>query len=102
MDTENTKEMMIKEWGLQNLPEETRDSFIERIGKLLYQAIILRAVDEMPEQDKKMLDTFMRTHAEADAASILDFLSTRIPNFAQLVTEENAKLKELLAPPVAA
>ncbi len=102
MDTNATREMMVKEWGLEGLSEEERDSFIERIGKLIYQAIILRAADDMAEGDKAAFDAFMTAHPDADAPSILDFLSSRIANFSQLVAEETAKLKELLTPPVSA
>ncbi len=102
MDAAKIKQSMIEQWGLSAVSPAEQDEYIDRIGKLLYQAVILRVTEDMTDEDKDALDTFMSQNPEADAVQILDFLSTRIPDFSQILGEETAKLKELIAPPVAA
>lgn len=102
MNPEQARANMVKEWGLEKLSQEEQDSYIERIGKLIYQAVIVRASEEMSSADQAAFDAFMNEHPEAEAPAILDFLSGRIDTFAALIAEETAKLKEMLVPqPVA-
>ena len=98
MNPEQAREKMVAEWGLEKLSMEEQDSYIERIGKLIYQAVIVRAAEEMSSADQAAFDAFMNEHPEADAPVILDFLNGRIATFAAIIAEETAKLKEMLVP----
>ncbi len=98
MNPEQARATMVKEWGLEKLSSEEQDSYIERIGTLIYQAVIVRASEEMSAADQTAFDTFMNEHPEADAPVILDFLSGHITTFAAIIAEETAKLKEMLVP----
>lgn len=91
---------MVAEWGLQNLPEIKQVEMVDRIGRLLYQAILVRSLDILSEKEQTEFDLLLDEDTTTPQ-DVLKFLATKIPTFEQMRQEEVAKLKEdLLVPTV--
>jgi len=84
---------VIKEWGLQSLPPDKQEDFVERIGKMMYQAILVKALDILSEKEQTEFDLLLDEDATTPN-EVLAFLKSKIPTFDQLVMEERESLKE--------
>lgn len=82
---------LIKELGLDNLPEEKKAKFILKIGELVQQNMILRILNELSETDKDELDKIM---AANNGDKTFEFLQSKIPNLEDIAREEIAKFKQ--------
>ncbi len=95
MDTNELREQMIQEWGLQGFASEEQDAYIDKIGEVLYQSTVLRATEALDETQSAELDAYMAEKGDGfSAAEALDWLRSRVPGFDQIAAEETAKLKE--------
>lgn len=50
---------IIKEWGLENLSPDKQEETVERIGRILYQAILVRSLDILSEQEQEEFDQLL-------------------------------------------
>ena len=91
---------VIQEWGLSSLPKEKQMEMVERIGRLVYQAILSRALDILSEKEQIEFDLLLDEDATTPQ-DVLAFLSSKISTFDQLVLEERQKLKaDILVPTI--
>ncbi len=89
---------IIQEWGLQNLPEIKQVEMVDRIGRLLYQALLVRSLDILSETEQTEFDLLLDEDTTTPQ-DVLAFLKTKIPTFDMMVIEERDKLKEDLLVP---
>lgn len=89
---------IVHEWGLQSLPEMKQIEIVDRIGRMLYQAILVRSLDILSEKEQVELDLLLDEDTTTPQ-DVLIFLNTKIPTFNQLRLEEISKLKEDLLMP---
>ena len=82
---------ILDELGMGNLPEEEKQAMMERIGKILYQAVMLRVMDIMTDAQAGQFDKAIGENTNPEY--ILNYLRTQIPNFQQIVDEEALKFK---------
>ncbi len=90
---------IIKEWRLESLPAENQVSMVERIGRLIYQAILVRALDILSENEQMEFDLLL-DEDNTTPDDVLSFLHKKIPTFDQLVIEERSNLKRDLLVPI--
>lgn len=91
---------VIKEWGLESMPVEKQEDFVDRIGRMMYQAILVRALDILSEKEQVEFDLLL-DEDNTTPNEVLAFLKAKIPTFEILVEEERQNLKrDLLAPTV--
>ena len=87
---------IIEYLGIVNLDEETREKTLLRVGKIIYQAVIMRAVelldDDAQTKFSELLDEIGSDEKRQD--EILEFLQKEIPNLDEIVKEEITKIKE--------
>jgi len=87
---------IIEYLGIVNLDEETREKTLLRVGKIIYQAVIMRAVellnDDARTRFSELLDEIGSDEKRQD--EILEFLQKEIPNLDEIVKEEITKIKE--------
>ena len=83
---------IIKEWGLQSLPEDKQLDMVERIGKIIYQALLVRSLDILSEKEQEDFDVLLDKDATTPD-DVLGFLQKKIPNFEKIVLEERRNLK---------
>ncbi|MBA3733500.1 hypothetical protein H0W91_03975 [Patescibacteria group bacterium] len=90
---------IIKEWGLGALPSEKQVDMVDRIGRILYQAILVKALDILSDKEQTEFDLIL-DEDNTTPDDVLKFLATKIPTLEQLITEERKSLKEDLLLPV--
>ncbi len=87
---------IIEYLGINNLDEEVREKTLLRVGKVIYQAVIMRVVelldDEAQTKFSELLDEIGSNEKRQD--EILEFLQKEIPNLDEIVKEEITKIKE--------
>jgi hypothetical protein len=83
---------IIKEWGLDNMSPEQREDAVDRIGKMLYQAVLVRSLDILSEKEQTDMDSLLDKEGST-IEDVLGFLASKIPTFDTLIAEERAKLK---------
>ncbi len=82
-----------KEWDLSKIPLEKREDAVNRIGRILYQAILVRTLDILSSEEQNELDEIMNKNSTTPKDIFL-FLRSKIPTFDELVREERDNLKE--------
>ncbi len=90
MDT-TLRDMFIKTYNLENATPEEQDALVEKIGGLVFQAVILRVAPGMSEQAQDKLESLLSTNTAPD--ELLAFMNSEVPNFEAIVAEEAAGLK---------
>lgn len=84
---------IINEWGLTGLSEREQIDYVERIGKLIYQAILVRSLDILSEVEQEEFDLLLDEDTTTPE-DVLAFLQKKIPTFQMLLKEEIGKLKD--------
>lgn len=83
---------IIKEWGLSNLSSEEQVSAIEKINRILFQAILARSLDLLIDEEQDELDKMLDDN-DMTPDKILIFLSEKIPTYEAIRLEEIESLK---------
>ncbi len=83
---------IVSEWGLGDLPQEEQIDMVDRIGRLIYQAILVRSLDILSDVEQDEFDLLLNEDATTPEDVVL-FLERKIPTFTLLLKEEVAKLK---------
>jgi len=84
---------IINEWGLGSLSPEKQAEIVERLGKMMYQAILVRSLDILSEVEQTEFDLLLDEDTTTPE-DILGFLKGKIPTFDQLIEEEKNSLKQ--------
>jgi hypothetical protein len=87
------KNKIISDFGLSSMSPEEQEDMIERVGNLLFEAVIGRSVDEL---DTEHLDQFEKVieGAGGDYEKVISFLKNNVPDFKEIVSEEMNRLKK--------
>jgi len=85
-----------KDFGLDNMDSREQEGMVEKIGNLLFESVVERAIDVM---DEEMMAEFENTVSEAgsDYQKVIGFLKLKVPGFNQIVSEELLRLKRATA-----
>jgi len=78
--------------GINTLPVEKQKEAMERLGAIVYQEVMLRALDILTEEDKDEFEKLIEKDPNPEI--MFDFLLGKIPNFEEIVKEEAEKLRE--------
>ena len=87
------KQNIVKDLGLDTLPVEKQEEVLLRVGKIVFQNVIMRVLDELNEKDKSEFDKLLSERPD-DEEAILSFLQSHISNIDGIVEEEITKFKE--------
>ena len=91
----NLSSEIIKEWNRGSLPEDKRVLAINRISRLVLQALMVRSLDILSSEEQTELDDLMNEDSTT-SEDILLFLKSKIPTFNALVREERNNLRSSL------
>jgi len=89
---EDFKKKIAEDFGLGGMDSSEQERMIEKIGNLLFESVVERAVDLMDESAMADFDEAINT-AGSDYQKIITFLKTRVSGFDKIVTEELSRLK---------
>ncbi len=87
---------IVKELGLENLPENEKEETYLRISKIIYQNVMIRVVELLSEENQNELDGLFdkEIQSEEESNKILEFLRSKIDNFDDIVVEEIVNFKK--------
>jgi len=91
MDSEFNKKIA-EDFGLGNMDSREQERMIEKIGNMLFESVVERAVDAMDEETMNDFDKAIGS-AGSDYQKIISFLKSRVPGFDTIVSEELSRLK---------
>jgi hypothetical protein len=86
------KQNLVKQLGLDLLPENEQDEAILTIGKIIFEGVILRVMEILDDVDKAALDGLLAGNPSEEAMT--SFLRSRVPNLNEIVSQEVATFKE--------
>ncbi len=82
----NTHSILAKALGVDGLPEDKKEAMIESAGAIVYQAVLTKAMEELPEE---ALDEFEKIiNAEPTPELVFAFFRSNIMNFDSMIEEE--------------
>ncbi len=81
---EEQKKDLIKEFGLEGLPEESQAKVITAMTETLTNKITLRILEELSEEEREELE---KVQESEDAEKTENFLKGKLPNYEGLVDE---------------
>lgn len=91
MSYDEAQNEIVKAFGLNEYPEEMQEVFLIQFGNLLFQAITLRGVEEIPADATDTFDELMSTDPEPQ--EVFKFFEQHIKNFDAIVGEVVTELK---------
>lgn len=89
---EDFNKKIVKDFGLENMDSREQEKMIERIGNLLFESVVERAIDAMDNNAMNDFDEIIN-EAGNDYQKIISFLKSRVPGFDQVVVDEMSRLK---------
>mgnify|MGYP001577502372 CR=1 FL=1 len=89
---ENFNKKIAKDFGLESMNSEEQEKMIEKIGNLLFESVVERAVEMMDEETMNDFDDAI-DEAGGDYQKVVAFLKSRVPGFNKVVSEELTRLK---------
>ncbi|MBU0612003.1 hypothetical protein KKA39_03140 [Patescibacteria group bacterium] len=72
------------------LPEE-REEFIIRVGSVIYQNVLMRALETMSDKDQNGFERILDNNGSPQ--EIFGFLKEKVKDFEKIITEEAEKFK---------
>lgn len=78
---------LVKELGIDQLPKEKQEESLLQIGEVLQQRVLLRIVEEFPEDKKDELLKMLEAE-KGDAEQVSSFIETNLPNAEELIADE--------------
>jgi hypothetical protein len=83
---------LIKELGINELPQEQRDETLLQMGEIIQQRIVLRIVTELPEDKKEGFANVVNSEDKSGEA-VDKFLTENLSNLEELILDEIGKYK---------
>ena len=80
---------LVKELGLDSLPNDKKTALIDQMMQVLESRISIEVLSLLMEDDKKELDKVLDSDGD-----LLEFLRSKIPNFDLMVAETIANFKK--------
>lgn len=91
----NIKKTILDLFELDKLPPDKAAEIVERLGKLVFQAVLVRVLPTLSKADMAEYDKTLEAREGGEA--VLNFLGEKVPNFKEIVKEEVENLRTELA-----
>jgi len=89
------KEDLFDLFQLDKMPPEKGVEMLERLAKLVFQAVLVRVLPTLSEEDLSEYEKIVAGKEEGDA--LFRFLSEKVPGFDKIIAEEAKILHDELA-----
>jgi ribosomal protein S17E len=94
MDLEKIAKVdLIKELGIDKLPEEKREHVLMQMGEIIQQRTLLRLAEEMADEQKDEFNKVLDENKE-DPEKVTEYLQTNFPELDKIVMEEIGRYKQ--------
>lgn len=84
---------IIKDLGLDTLPEKKQEEALLSIGRIIFQSVLIRVMDELDDKGKDEFEKVL-TEKPNDEEAIFGFLKKNVANLNKIVNEEVRKFKQ--------
>ncbi|MFA6274330.1 MAG: DUF5663 domain-containing protein [Candidatus Paceibacterota bacterium] len=99
MSTITIKKDLIDLFHLDKLPPEKSVEMLDRLGKLIFQAVLVRVLPTLSEENFKKYEEMVDSK-KTEGDEIFFFLREKVPDFDKIVAEESENLRlELMKDP---
>ncbi|MDQ5954130.1 MAG: hypothetical protein QG583_58 [Patescibacteria group bacterium] len=89
------KENLVEMFELDKLPPEKALEMINRLSKLVFQAVLVRTLPLLSEEDFNEYERIIDANEGGEV--LFKFLGQKVPDFENMVKEETENLKKELA-----
>lgn len=86
MDAATFRELLVKEFNLADLPIDEQTEYVDQIGELVLQGVLIKSLAALDNDQASQLEAFIDSGKEAE--EVLEFLRSAIPGFTDLVHDE--------------
>ena len=85
------KENLMDLFELDKLSPEKAAEMVDRLGKLVFQAVLVRVLPTLSEEDFTEYEKIVDSKQEGDA--IFKFLGEKVPDLDKIIAEESENLR---------
>lgn len=78
---------MIKKAGIDNMPDDFKKEYTEKLGVEVQQRLGIMALQELDENGMKEFETLMKGEKEPEPQQLLDFFQKKIPDFNEKLSQ---------------
>jgi hypothetical protein len=78
--------------NIDNLPEAEKEKILGDIGSVIFQNVLMRALEDMPEKEQTDFENLLDKNAGPE--EIFDFLNSKVKDFTKIIEEEALKFKD--------
>jgi hypothetical protein len=91
---DNIKKDLFDLFKLDKMSPEKAEETLSRLAKLVFQAVLVRALPLLSEED---LNTYEKMVETEEADVLFNFLGEKVPDFGSLIKEESENLRDDMA-----
>ncbi len=96
MDTKKVQEDLrnniITTFGIDKMPEEKREEMVNRIGKIIFEAVLMRVLPMLTEEELNEYEKLLEKNVSPD--QLMEFFFAKVPNFLEIISEESANFQK--------
>ncbi len=86
-------QMLLVEAGLNEIPEDFRNIYIQQLSYELQRRIGILAIKALDPPSYRQFQALIRERPDQDLFSVLDFFKARLPNFNDIVVQALFEIK---------
>jgi hypothetical protein len=87
------KQNIIKDLGLDSLPEEEQKQAFLKIGEIIFGGVLTRVLNELNDEDASAFEKII-DETPNDEEKIMGFMKEKVSNLDEIVEEEIARFKK--------
>ncbi len=88
MDNQEIRELIIKEIGIEGLPEDAQNEIIGKLGEIALKSLTITIFEKLPKEARA---EFEEVSAEGDYELVQKFLAQHVPDLPALMADEVRK-----------
>lgn len=82
---------LIKELGLEKLPEKEQKELLEKMGKVVYEKILIKVIEKLTDDEASKLTELLE---EKKIEEFGKYLDEKVPDSGSIIKEEVEKFRE--------
>lgn len=86
------RQNIIDLFEIDKMPIDKQEEMIEKIGKIIFQSVLMRILPMMPPEDLEIYNKMMDDNESPE--KVFDFLFEKIPNFFGIIAEESENFRK--------
>lgn len=96
-EVENIQEIIAKEFGFDDLSDETQQELIERMTESVIKRVLVDAYAKLSDSDREIFEEMLENIEDSDPNSIDEFLREKLTDYEGIIAEAVSDLKKHIA-----